>query len=177
MKVAATSRWLKDLVLGPSGSSSRYSECESTSHSDCMKSNSELESSQSERLSSHSSHSLNVSEMRNALDESSRVFNLGASDSGEFTFRGAWWMAVKLLTFITPAKGRRETTSALTLSWPYWCSIFKLNSEKRRIPRSTRIVGGRSLRRRLRKAAWSVSRRNSFPSRIILKCFTARTIA
>ena len=88
------------------------------SHSDCSSSHSELESSESERLSSDSSHSLIVSEMRSALDESSRGFGRGASDSGEFTSRGAWSRAIDFSTFFEPAKGKRERTSAITLSWP-----------------------------------------------------------
>ena len=42
---------------------------ESISHSNCLKSHSELESFKSERLSSDSSHSLIVSEMKSALDK------------------------------------------------------------------------------------------------------------
>ena len=48
----------------------------------------------------------------------------------------------------------------MTVSWPLWYSILKLYSERRRIQRSTWVVGGISLGRRLRRAAWSVRRRN-----------------
>ena len=88
MKGAATSRWLKDFGRGPSRILLRWLKFKSILHADCSRSHSELESSESERLSSDSSHSLIVSEMKSALDQFSRGFGRGASDSGEFTSRG-----------------------------------------------------------------------------------------
>ena len=105
---AATSRWLKDLGKQPSKSSSSWFIFESISHSDCSRSHLELEPSESERLSSDSSHSQIVSELRNAPDESLRGFGRGACDSRKFTSRVAWSRAINFSTFVAPAKGRRE---------------------------------------------------------------------
>ena len=74
----------------------------------------EFKSSESERLSSDSSHSLVAFEIRIALDESSRGNGRGISDSGEFTSRGASSRAEDFLTYFAFVKGRRERTSEMT---------------------------------------------------------------
>ena len=78
-------------------------------------SHSDFESSESEWFSSDFSHSLVVSEFRNALNNSSEDFGRGTRDSGALLPQGRSSREIELSTFWTVASGRREWTSAITI--------------------------------------------------------------